>query len=72
MNREQLALSLLLSVPPGFGVMVAIRLSAPNQLSWLVAIAGGLVTAVVIFGLLYLAINYNPPLPEEDAPGDNG
>lgn len=68
MNREQLGLSLLLSVPPGVGVVMAIRLSAPNRLSWLVAVLGGFVTTVVIFGLLYLAVNYNPPLPDGDDP----
>lgn len=62
MNRGQLAISLLLSVPVGFGVFAAVRITAGR---WPMAIAAGALVAVAIFALLVVAVEYEPPLPEE-------
>jgi hypothetical protein len=65
MNREQLLIGLVLSVPPAVGVISAIHLTLPWRVP--TAIAGGVVTFLAIFGLVYVAVEHQPPLPDEDA-----
>lgn len=68
MNREQLAIALLLSAPLGVGIASAVGITDPAK--WRLAIATGLVTFVVIFAVVVLAVEYEPPLPEDERGSD--
>ncbi|MEF8773109.1 MAG: hypothetical protein V5A37_00125 [Halobacteriales archaeon] len=63
MNREQWLIALVLSVPPGVGVVSAVHLSAPTRLP--TAVLAGFVTFGVIFGVVWLAVEHEPPLPDD-------
>lgn len=67
-NREQLAIALLLSAPLGVGIASAVGITDPAK--WRLAIATGLVTFVVIFAVVVLAVEYEPPLPEDERGSD--
>jgi hypothetical protein len=64
MNSEQWLVALVLALPLTLGVVSAFRLSAPSAV--LAAVAAGVVTFVGVVGLVYVAVEYNPPLPDDD------
>jgi len=67
-NRQQLAIALLLSVPLGVGIASAVGITAPAK--WRLAVATGLFTFLAVFGVVVLAVEYEPDLPEEPRGGD--
>ena len=68
MNREQFGIALLLAGPLGLGVASAIGITDPSK--GRLAVGAGLFVFVAVFGVVVLAVEYEPELPEEPRGSD--
>lgn len=72
MRRSDLGYALLLSVPVGVGVAIAVYQTAGGFPANPLALGGGLATTVAVFALVVAGVRPGSDAPERDAPDAQG